>query len=357
MLLTFWICFGANTLLNQLVFTEIIGDGIYTYPSNTREAALAIVAIWGTAYLVGVLAGLTANTPAVSIWPTINSVIAGYLLATLLHVFILGPFPNTPANSFGVLRDLVSLSPLPVYYVFILMTLVLGPVLVGVAVYTGYLVASEYPFFRLETQPVIYAAGIIFAVSAPLAIMLMIIGTLNACDTDDIAGFKGIGDFRIADVCNHKEKQDLTVGYQRIVRDVNQSLPFSEQETVPTILIFDLDLLPNPLVNALLALMVGISLGLQRRIAPSNLALSAGLGMIVYISLMLILVTILKPTTTIHVDYTLVYDDRLGNLRQPDTVIFATLWIVPPLVAAASAYATTILRQILANPTPSQPLQ
>lgn len=344
--------------MNGFVFTEIIGDGTFAHPSNTREAAIAIVAVWAGAYLAGVIIGLAVTT-MFSLWDVITSVIAGYLLAALLHLFIIGPFPNVPTNSFEVLRDLVSLKPLPVYYTFALMILVLGPILVGVATYTGYLVAKEYPSLHLPTIPTVNATAFLVTILIPISIMMSVIGSLNTCDFDNILGFKGIGNFQVADVCDMDDKQRQTASYQQLVENVNRNLPFDDQETFPSILIFYLDLLPNALVNALLALVVGIFIGLTRHTTASDVAFSAGLGMIVYIGLTLVLVSILKPTSTTRVDYTPIYNDRLGDLSNPEPVIFLTLWIIPPLIAAASAFAVHILREMgnAQSQSPSSPLQ
>lgn len=352
MLLTFWFCFGTNTVVNGFVFSEVIGDGQFAYPSNTREAAIAIVAVWAGAYLAGVAVGLVVSTKF-ALWHVINSVVAGYLLAALLHLFIIGPFPTIPISSFGVLRDLASLEPLPVYYTFALMILVLGPVLVGVATYTGYLVAKEYPNLRLLMMPTVNIPAFLVAILVPASMMMVIIGSLNACDTDNLFGFKGIGSLQVDELCDYDDKQVQTASYRQLVNNVNRSLPFNEQETVPTILIFYLDLLPNALVNAVLALLVGVLIGFTRHTTTRDIALSAALGMMAYISLMLILVSILKPSSSARVDYTPVYNDRLGNLSDPDVVIFLTLWIIPPLIAAASAFAIHTLREMSTDQRPA----
>ncbi len=353
-LLTFWFCFGASTALNGLVFTEIIGDGAFQYPVNTRETAIAIVAIWSSAYVIGILVGLTSNAPQTPIWHYINSVVAGYLLSTVLHIMFIGPFPNTPANSFGVLRDLVSLAPLPIYYIFVLMTLVFGPILAGIATYTGYLIANELLDFKFQSAFTIHANIFIFAFFAPLAIMMFFIGTLNVCNTEEILGIKGFAGLQIGDYCDYDNKQTLTVSYQRLANSVNQSLPFNQQETVPTILIFYLDLLPNPLVNALLALFCGVVIGLKRRLNGIDIAFSAGLGMLTYIAMMLIITSTLKPTTTANINYAPVYNDQLRDLSHPDGIVFLTLWIIPPLVAVASAFATHILINAMLVPKADQ---
>ncbi len=335
--LTFWICFGTIILLNSFVFTYIIGDGTFTYPSSTRDTAYSIIAIWGTAYVVGIVTGLTANTPTVSIWHVISSVVLGYLFAITLYVMILGPFPNIPTDSFGVLRDLVSIEPLPVYYVFILMSLVFGPILIGVATYTGYLVANEYLQLKLKAVPNLQPITIIFATIAPLSIALMLIGGLNVCDIED-------GLSNLSDICSYEDEQALLRSYQRQVRNVNQTLPYNEQETVPTILIFHLDLLVNPLFHAFLALFIGGIIGLKRNASPTVHAFNAAIGTMIYITLALILNEIFKPSTGGYIDYSLVYQDRLGDLAHPNAIVFMTLWSIPPIVAGASAFAVSTLR-------------
>lgn len=345
MLYTFWFCFGLITIVNSIILSQIIGDGSFIYPESTREAATLIVVIWGAAYIAGIFVGLVADTTKHSIWKYVGSVVAGYLLATTLHVILLGPFPGTPADSWQVVLDLFDLRPLPTYYTFILMTIVLGPLLVSVATYTGYILANEFTGLRIDSNRVgLYPTVILFCAIAPLTIMMPIIGTLNVCNIDTFFGIS------VSELCDYDEQQSQATSYQRLVRNANNDLPIQEQQTVPTIIIFYLGLLPNPLVNALLALFCGVLVGLKRTWHGPSLAYSAGWGMVIYIVMMMLLVTVLKPTAS-TIDFTPIYNDRLGDLSNPDLIIFSTLWAIPALIAMSSAYATHTLIHTI---TPSE---
>jgi hypothetical protein len=332
-LFTTWLNLGLFVLLNGLILREVISeDGQIVLPTSTQDAVWLVVVMWLVAYVSGFIVGLQWGVERRDL---IGSSVVGYLIAACLHIAFIGIFPGTPTNSFDVLRSLVSFEPLPVYYVFAVLCLVLGPVVAGLAAYTGNLMAGEFAALRLSPQIGVDPIATIFAALLPVSVMLLAVSMLNYRDLDDV--------------------QQITNDYQVIIDQYNDQRPFNEQEPTPPIVFLHLDRLTDILYYAGLAFVVGVLIGVKRLI-PSvwQSTLSAMLGLGVSMLLMFLLLDVIEPDTTPNINYEDIYTDELGTLRAPDPETFALFWFLPPTIAGLTAL---VLRLILNVSTSRQPQQ
>lgn len=321
-LFTIWFNLGLFVLLNSVVLRDIIAtNDTITLPTSTQDAVWLVVVMWLVGYVSAFIVGLCWEAPRRDL---IGSSVLGYLIAATLHLALLGVFPGTPINSFNVLRSIVSLEPLPIYYIFVFLSLILGPVVAGLATYTGTLVAGEMYALRLPARTSVDPAAVIFATLLPVAAMLMAIGILNVRDLD--------------------EQKAVTRDYQIIINQFNENVPFNEQEPVPSVVFLHLNSMTSLLNYIGLALIVGLLIGIKRVIrSPWQAGLSAMLGFGVSMLLAFLLLDLIEPDTTPNVNYTDIYTDELGTVRAPNVSTFAQFWFIPPLVAGATAFGLHLL--------------
>lgn len=318
-LFTMWFNLGFFVLLNSIVLRELVtsDDGI-TLPTHTRDAVWLVVVIWLVAYIASFIIGFTRGIPRRDL---IGSSVLGYLIAIFLHLSFLGVFPGTPTNSYDVLRDFVSLEPLPIYYIFTFLTLILGPLVAGLATYTGTLIAAETDGTRLPQHITVDASAVIFAAIVPFSVMFLALAIANLDDLEEV--------------------EETTHDYRLIVEQYNEGLSFDQQEPVPEIVFLHIDDVLRTVYFVLLALVVGIIIAAKRTIiSPVQAGLSAALGVGISMLMTLILLEIIEPSSSSAINYRDVHADRLGELLAPSVENFAFFWFVPPIVAGATAFIT-----------------
>ena len=275
--------------------------------------------IWVVAYAIGFGLGILYPKDRTKI---ISSTVLGYMIATTLHLMFLGVFPGTPTNSFDTLRDFVFLKPPPIYYTFITLVMLFGPVVIGLATFTGTLVSTEISARRENLQLHINSSAALFAIIFPLSLMIMTVGLLNYNDFEEV--------------------EATTLEFQGLVRTINTEIgSVQDREPVPTLLFLHLDLLTSITLNAALAILCGLLIGIKRTIADSKIAaLSTFVGFSIYIMLMLILLDIIAPNSTATISYESIYNDRIDSMRAPELVAFAVIWFIPPLISGTTAFIT-----------------
>ena len=335
-LLTFWACLGLYLAINSVILEEVIKTSTACQPEGsaqvvaneirlptcTRESVWIIVSMWLSAYVIGFIVGLANFAPRRDL---IASSILGYLMATSLYLFFLGTFPGTPTNSFDVLRDFASFSALPNYYIFIFLTLILGPVVIGLATYTGILISNESEKLRIGSSISLSPFATIFATFIALSVMLLIVAIPNAANIDEV--------------------EQTTRDFRRIVNNYNQTsgLGLNDQETVPVLVLSDLDLATNIFFNSIVAIFVGLIVGTKRTLdSPTQAAMSAAGGIAAYVIVMFLIVELIEPKNTAAIDYSSVYEDDLGSLPALSAAPFIAFWVNGVWLSGATAFATNI---------------
>lgn len=317
--LSMWITFGLSTILNSIAFKNSENEfGIVQLPQTMREAIWLVLGIWGSGYLAGFIVGLMYRDLR-SKGTVMRSVALGFTIGIGFRLLFINVFPTTPTTGFGVVRDIFQLRPLPVYYTFLLLTLVVGPALTALASFTGLLLAQEWkdlfvaiPRFQINSQSVLLSALL------PLTIILLILGVSNVYEADT-------------------------------AREIRQLAELREISTPPFFILY-FNTLSNPSINMILGAFVGILIGLSYAANNrTNAALSASLGIMIHVLLVILFEEIFAPyTPTQEQSVEFAYTDHL-NLITTDIVFFALLWAGPILTAAASAFAVHNIRDAFAS--------
>ncbi len=305
-LLCLWLTFGAVTVLTSLALQQI-ADPV-RLPETMREAVWLVLGIWITAYLVGAVIGFLHADQA-SRRRIMGSTILGFLIALGLHLMFLNTFPGTPRDGFGVFLDIVNLRPLPTYYAFILLTLVIGPGIVALSTFTGLLLAQEFRSYLPPLQ--IEGRIVLFNALAPLSLIIFVLGALNQRN-----------DGRILEIFLEARQTDTVL---------------------EPVILLDLDHFINPTIHMIIAAIFGIGIGLLH-IARSRTtaALNTMLGLGIHVTLVIIFAMLLAPHGP-----TQDFANHLGSLQAPDVLFFVALWFGPPLVGAGAAFAFHNLRDVL----------
>lgn len=312
--LSLWITFGLSTIFNSFAFKDSLDEfDIIHLPQTIRGAIWLVIGIWGAGYLAGFIVGLIYHdfrTKGI----VMRSVAIGYTIAIGLRLLFINVFPNTPTTGFGVIHDLFNLQPLPVYYTFLLLTLIAGPILTALASFTVLLLAQERAFFTDVSRIRINPKAALFSALLPITVIIFILGVINIVEIDT-------------------------------ARDVQELARFNQVPTEPIVILY-FNTLTNPSVNMILGAFVGILVGLSYIAnSRSSAALSAGVGLMFHVFLVIILEEIFStyaPTQAQSPQFA--YTDNL-NLLTTNIAFFIFLWIGPIITAMLSAFAIHNLRQ------------
>ncbi|NDJ84948.1 MAG: hypothetical protein GYB66_03590, partial [Chloroflexi bacterium] len=259
-----WSTFGLGTILNSAALRLMEID----VPDSMPEAIWLVIGIWLGGLLAALTVALIEPSPQQR-FATVGGVAIGYSIGALLRLAFVGVFPGLPASPFAALVDITRLQPIPVYYGFLLLVLVIGPTLVGVTALIargdaelhlsrrrrGFEVRlapradvdSAPPQLMLDPQAFLFAAFV------PLALWVFLLGLLN---------------WRDYDLAKDLRYQSSLIG-----------------QSVSSILILNLDTLINARTSIVLAGLAGSAIA-ARPIEPKRAALNAGLGLAIYVVLL-----------------------------------------------------------------------
>jgi hypothetical protein len=314
-----WISFGLSTVLNSIAFKNSLdSSGLVQLPQTMRDSIWLVLGIWGGGYLAGFIVGLMyRDFQTKSI--VMRSAALGFTIGIGFRLLFINVFPNTPTTGFGVVRDLFELRPLPVYYTFLLLTLVVGPALTALASFTGLLLTQEWnatvfdvPRFQINPQSVLLSALL------PLTVIILILGVANIYQSD-------------------------------AAQDIQRLAQLREAPTPPIIILY-FNTLSNPSVNMILGAFMGILIGLSYTAnSHTNAALSVGVGLMIHVLLIVLFEEIFSPyAPTEGQSIEFAYTDDL-NLITTDIIFFALFWVGPIITAGASAFAVHNIRDAFSD--------
>lgn len=307
-----WLVFGLSTYLNTKTLRTINTepDDFIFLPTTIREAIWLVLGIWLAAYIASAVVGFLHHKEVDKGRVTASAVL-GYWIGLVLHLIFLNTFPYTPTNSFSMILDLVNLHPLPVYYSFILLTVIVGPLIVALSAYTSILFAKEMDEWLPDIQT--DARMVLVMAALPLAMLFVRIGFYNY---------------------NHMELTNaLWVQANRTSRDVS---PF---------IILRLNLLIDAQLAMATLSVIGAFIGYRFTARNSiSAAVDALMGGAIYVLMIMVLKQLLTPYADPNIPSEFV--DYLGSLQAPNEHHFMVLYFIPPLLGMAAAFAIHLLRSV-----------
>lgn len=310
--LSAWLVFGFSTYLNTKTLRAVntSPDDFIFLPETLREVIWLVLGIWLAAYIASAIVGFLHHK-AIDKGRITASAVMGYWIGLVLHIIFLNTFPNTPNNSFSVILDVANLRPLPLYYTFILFTVVVGPLIATLSAYTSILLSKELDDWLPNIQT--DARMIIVMAVLPLALLLFRIGYYNY---------------------DHQAwANQLWIEANRTSRDVT---PF---------IILNLNLLIDAQLAMATLSLLGALIGI-RFTAPNaaSAAIDALIGGAIYVLIVMLLKQLLVPYADPNIPSEFV--DHLGPLQAPTERHFVLLYFIPPLLGMAAAFSTYLLRSV-----------
>ncbi|MBI5931718.1 MAG: hypothetical protein HY862_20580 [Chloroflexi bacterium] len=314
--LTAWVTFGIATLLNGLALKHLNPDfpgyGPVNLPDNMREAIWLVLGMWAGGYIGGFLCGVWQERPgyhASMVW----SAVLGYEIAVGLRLMLIGYFPDVAHEAFTEALDLFYLNSLPTYPAFFVMVMFLGALMVGLAVVTGSFTASG-ALAKALPMPKIDGTTVIVAALLPMTLLFLQLALLNMRDIDLAPGIEASGGTRTAGILH-------------------------------------IDALISPIMNMLVASVVGIRFGRAffQRFQPAVIY-GAGAGVMVHLLSLVIIyqvLTMYEPTSTNAPDL---------HLLIPKSAFWLILWIGPVFAAMVVTFVFQVLLLSLFGERPSTPL-
>lgn len=306
-----WMTFGVATVLNGLALQPLNdifpGYGAVNVPDNMREAIWLVLGMWAGGYLAGFLGGLLQERPGYEssiVW----SAVLGYEIGAVLRLILIGYFPDVPHEAFTEALDIFYLNAAPTYPTFLLLVLIFGPLMVGLAAVTGSFTAGG-ALTKFIPTPKIDATTAVGAVLLPMTLLFLRLAYLNYRDIDLSPGVQAGG--------------GRTAG------------------------ILYIDTLVNPIFNMLVVAFLGIRFGRAYfKRFQTSVIYGVGAGVMIHLLVLAVVyqvLTMYEPTPGTEHDL---------HLLLPDIPFFIIFWLGPVAVTMIVAFMFQAILQALFGDEP-----